>query len=150
MERDPSGPVDRVDLPAHVIAADHELAARRSPLCLESEHVTPHAPVQREGEAKARSVRSKKRGRSRDLRPLLLQVQAYVAVRISFSKGSGPRSRHVYRHQRSVDPVLLRTAAREHEDYPDDDPGCSHVLLSHTQRPTRVAGRTLTEEAASL
>src|SRR5215468_7773106 len=44
---------------------------------------------------------------------------------------SFPHAGHIDRYQRPVDPVLLRTTAREHKGYPDDDPSsCSHTYLS--------------------
>src|SRR5215813_8940805 len=36
---------------------------------------------------------------------------------------------HIDRHQRPVDPVLVRTAAHEHEGCGDDSQGCSHASL---------------------
>src|SRR5262245_25427048 len=51
-------------------------------------------------------------------------MQAQLAVRIAFPEGSGPRARDVLGHQRAVDPVLLRAAAREHQR--NENPHGSH------------------------
>src|SRR5215831_20154891 len=84
MERHPTVPATPEDLPAHVVAAHRELAAPRAPRRLEGEHITGHAPLDRKGGARERHPDN-----SRDLRPVLFQIQAHVAVTIAFPDGSG-------------------------------------------------------------
>src|SRR5215472_12045237 len=67
-----------------------------------------------------------------DLRALLLKNEHDGSSRATGgttdrSGSAFPHAGHVHRHQRPVDPVLLRTAAREHHDCSDDPQSCSHA-----------------------
>src|SRR5215813_4603523 len=108
----------------HVISGNREFTDGSAPI-LEAEHVPGHAPF--DGTAvNAGHAGHGRIDRSCDSCSVLHQLELHTGVSGKPVGRSRPDTGHILRDERPVDPVLLRTAAREHQGRGDEDPRGSH------------------------
>src|SRR5215831_2124525 len=83
--------------------------------------------------------------------PLLLKDKHDLSSqnRSSHDLFSFPHAGHVNGYQRPVDPVLLRTATREHQGCSDDPQGSFHVCLYPRRNPSAPGGGPPEGQAAA-
>src|SRR5215510_8326971 len=115
-------------LPRHLVSAHHQLSSERASSVSEPEHVTRHAAPDQHGEGT--DARQSTPKASVHVRSFLLEVESdLIANRLisGYSRhGPFPSAGHGLRHQRPVDPVLLRATGAERERRGDQGPHGSH------------------------